>query len=294
MQRLPPLRLLAVFEAVQRHGSLQRAARELNVSPPAISQAIKGLEAHVGAALLDRATRPPRLTEAGALLHRAVSDGLGRIADAIAQIEALQNRTPGAVTVACSVGTATYWLMPRLGDLYRAHPDLSVHVRTTPQGAPELAPGVDLAIRYGLGDWADGAVVKLFEESVVPVCHPDLAVRGLAGQTLLHVDAGEANWLGWADYAKRAGIALPPGKERRFTNYVQATQAALAGQGVMLGWSSNTGDLLAEGSHVACALPRIQPAEAFWLVLATGRASHPEVRRLAGWLGSDGAPQALR
>ncbi len=113
-QRLPPLRLFAVFEAVLRSGSPQRAAAELNVSQPAISQAIKALETHIGAALLDRSTRPPTLTEAGRILQRAVTEGLGRITEAIAQIDALQRVSPGSVTVACSVGTATYWLMPRL------------------------------------------------------------------------------------------------------------------------------------------------------------------------------------
>lgn len=284
MQRLPPLRLFAVFEAVQRSGSLQRAAIEMNVSQPAISQAIKTLETHIGAALLDRSTRPPRLTEAGRILHRAVSDGLGRISDAIAQITTLQKRSPGVVTVACSVGTATYWLMPRLTGFYADHPDLSVNVRTTAQSAPALTPGVDLAIRYGLGDWTDGRVVKLFEESVVPVCHPTLAARDLSALPLLHVDAGEDNWLGWGDYLKATNLPAPTGPGRHFTNYVQATQAALAGLGVLLGWSSNTAELLSQGSLTALPFPRLQPREAFWMVLLPERADHPEVRRLAQWL----------
>lgn len=294
--RLPPLRLFAVFESVQRHGSLQRAAAELNVSQPAVSQAIKALEAHVGAALLDRRTRPPALTEAGRLLHRAVADGLGRIGDAIEQIRALQRIAPGSVTVACSVGTATYWLMPRLSGFYADHPELSVNVMTTAQGAPPLVPGVDLAIRYGLGAWSDGRVVKLFEESVVPVCHPDLARRmaagglGLTDLPLLHVHAGDDSWLGWHGYLQAIGQPEPRQTGRSFTNYVQATQAALDGQGILLGWGSNAADLLARGSLVPLPFPRLQPREAFYLVIPPQRENHPAARALADWISRPAAP----
>ncbi|NEY91793.1 LysR family transcriptional regulator [Rhodobacteraceae bacterium KMS-5] len=275
---------------MHRTGSLQRAAAEMNVSQPAISQAIKALETHIGAQLLDRSTRPPSLTEAGRLLHRAVTEGLGRLGDAIAQIQALQRVAPGSVTVACSVGTATYWLMPRLIGFYADHPSLSVNVKTTAQGAPALTPGVDLAIRYGLGDWADGLVIKLFEESVVPVGHPTLARRiadeglELADMPLLHVHAGEDNWLSWGEYLKNARLTAPASSGLRFTNYVQATQAALAGLGVMLGWSSNTADLLANGSLVALPFPRLQPREAFYMVISVERDHHTAVRQLADWL----------
>lgn len=289
-RRLPPLRLLAVFEAVLRSGSLQRAAAELNVSQPAISQAMKSLEDHIGAPLLDRRSRPAALTEAGRILQRAVSDGLGRISDAIEQVRALQRTAATSVTVACSVGTATYWLMPRLTGFYARQGDIAVNVMTTAQGAPQLAPGVDLAIRYGLGDWTDGRVVKLFDESVVPVCQPALLQRlqtlaePLAAAPLLHVEAGEESWLGWPAYLQATGLATPRGPGRRFTNYVQATQAALDGQGLLLGWQSITGDLIRDGRLARLALPQITPREAFYLVIPDRREQKPALSLLADWL----------
>lgn len=293
-RRLPPLRLLAVFEAVLRSGSLQRAAAELNVSQPAISQAMKSLEDHVGAPLLDRRSRPAALTEAGRILQRAVSDGLGRIADAIEQVRALQRTAAGSVTVACSVGTATYWLMPRLTGFYARQGDIAVNVMTTAQGAPQMAPGVDLAIRYGLGDWADGRVVKLFDEQVSPVCLPAVQQRlagmaqPLTGAPLLHVEAGEDSWLGWAAYLQQAGLALPQGPGRRFTNYVQATQAALDGQGILLGWESITGDLIRVGRLARLPLPPVIPREAFYLVIPDRRDPKPAVSLLEDWLRQGG------
>lgn len=288
--RLPPIRLLAVFEAVTRTGSPQRAADELNVSQPAISQAIKALETHIGARLFDRTTRPPALTDAGRILQRGVREGFGAIINSMEEIGALSLVSTRSVTIACSVGTATYWLMPRLTEFYGNHHNLSVNVMTTGQGTPNFTAGVDLAIRYGLGQWTDGHVVKLTEETVVPVCNPVLAKRyaeqsmDLANVPLLHVNSGDESWLGWRGYFRLAKLPDFKGSGRNFTNYVQATQAALDGQGVMLGWNSNTEDLLRRGLLVALPFPIIQPTEAFYLVVAPNSQNKPSTQALTAWL----------
>ena len=230
---LPPLRLLTVFETVLRRGGTRAASSELNVSQPAVSQALRQLEEHLGTALLDRSTRPPSLTDAGRLLHRAVLDGLGRIADAVEEIGRLAQGSQRSVTIACSIGFATYWLMPRLAILYEQHPDLAVNVRTTQRGDPGLAAGIDIAIRYGAGDWRDGTVQVLFKERVDPVCSPAYAARlaqdevGLEAAVLIHVDVDDQRWTPWRSYLKAVGLTAGNRRQDlRFTNYVQATQAA--------------------------------------------------------------------
>lgn len=290
---LPPLRLLTVFEAVIRCGSVQRAAAELNVTQPAVSLALRHLEDHVGARLLDRSTRPATRTEAGRILENAVTEGLGRIADAIDHIGRMQ-ATEESTTVACSVGVATYWLMPRLARFSAEHPLASVNVMTTQQGAPRLNPTIDLAIRYGDGKWTDGVVQKLFDERVVPVCSHVYRDR-LAEQaipldraTLLHVNADDPAWIGWPKYLKSLKLpdARTPG--RRFTNYVQATQAALDGQGVMLGWESITGDLVQEGRLVELETAPLVPPDAFYLVSTPAIAERASARLLGEWLMAGG------
>src|SRR5690606_11817595 len=99
--RLPPLRLLHVFAAIQRCGGVRQAAAELNVSQPAVSQALRQLEDFLGAKLLDRGTRPARLTEAGRLLHAAAVESLGRIAEAVAEIRRLDAETARSLRIAC-------------------------------------------------------------------------------------------------------------------------------------------------------------------------------------------------
>jgi DNA-binding transcriptional LysR family regulator len=288
-RNLPPLRLLSVFEAVLRRGGARGAAAELNVSQPAVSQAIKQLEAHLGATLLDRGTRPPTLTEAGKLLHRATVEGLGRIGEAVEEIARLSQSGEQGVTIACSVGLATYWLMPRLALFYDRHPAIAVNVRTTQQGAPALAAGVDFAIRYGDGSWDDGEVGLLFPECVEPVASPALAAalrgspRWFEAATLIHVDVEDETWLSWRAYLRRIGQD-GGGRGLRFTNYVQATQAALAGQGVMLGWRSITGDLVREGRLAQVAEAAVIPSEAFYLVAAARPRAPEAASTVRAWL----------
>jgi DNA-binding transcriptional LysR family regulator len=270
---LPPLRLLLAFEGIVRGKSMQRAAEELNVSQPAISQALKQLEDFVGARLIDRRTRPISLTEAGRILAVGTVEGLQRIADAMNEIRALTAKDDESVTVACSVGFGTYWLMPRLAAFYGEYPDIAVNVLTTLQGSPNLAPGVDLAMRYGSGRWTDGQVYKLLDERVVPVCSPalrdNMPERDLETLPLLHVNVDEQSWVTWAQYL--SAVDLPPNtaKGRQFNNYVHATQAALDGQGVLLGWDSITTDLLRDGRLVIAGDRIHSPKQAYYMIVGT-------------------------
>ncbi|MEL7104456.1 MAG: LysR substrate-binding domain-containing protein [Pseudomonadota bacterium] len=287
---MPPLRLLTSFAAVVRTGSVQAAAAELNVTQPAISQAVRKLEDHVGLLLLDRGSRPAHPTEAGYALAATTTESLSRIAELLDRLREANSQRANTVTVACSVGVATYWLMPRLSIFYRAHPDLLVNVVTTQSGVPALADGIDVAIRYGHGRWSDGDVHHLFAEAVEPVCAPSLR-DGFEGAvppgavSLLNVRSPEASWLTWSDYL--AGVGQPPvrGSGQSFTNYVQTTQAAVDGLGMMLGWRSITGALMTSGSLVSAGLPALAQKDAFYLVLRHKKSGEaPE--RFAHWLRS--------
>jgi DNA-binding transcriptional LysR family regulator len=242
---------------------------------------------------MDRRTRPATRTEAGQILETAVTEGLGRIADAIEQIRGLQ-AAEGTATIACSVGIATYWLMPRLARFSAEHPHVNVNVMTVPQGAPRLAPTIDLAIRYGDGQWADGSVEKLFDERVVPVCNAAfrdrLAKMGLARATLINVNSDDPSWITWPAYLKSQKLPENIATGRRFTNYVQATQAALDGQGVMLGWESITGALVREGRLVEANDLPLVPKDAFYLVSSPQIAGREAARLLADWLLAEHTP----
>jgi DNA-binding transcriptional LysR family regulator len=292
---LPPLRLLTAFAAIVRCGSVQAAAAELNVTQPAISQAVRKLEDHIGLVLLDRGMRPARPTEAGVALAATTTESLSRISDLLERLRQDSSERANTVTVACSVGVATYWLMPRLTLFYHAHPDLLVNVVTTQSGAPALADGIDVAIRFGHGRWSDGDAHHLFDEAVEPVCAPAVRARfdgAVPPQaiSLLHVRSSETSWVTWSDYLQQTGQAPVRSGGQSFTNYVQATQAALEGHGMMLGWRSITGASIASGLLVPAGLDGLPTRDAFYLVLRhkkTGDATE----RFARWLRSHAASE---
>lgn len=266
---LPPLRLLSAFECVVRAGGVQSAAAQLNVTQPAVSQALRSLEDHVGAKLLDRRKRPAALTDAGRILLHAVSNGMDQIESAIGEIRSLQQVERNVVTIACTICTGTYWLMPRLATFYAQHPDIIVRVIPT-SGTPQFTTDADLLIRYGKGEWLDGTCERLFDERLVPVCSPKAIERfgsgNFAKATLLHVDADEDFSPGWDEYFDAVGLPHNRQGDLSFGNQVQATQAALAGMGVMLGWIANTGDLINEERLVVFRNQPIMPGGAYYLM----------------------------
>lgn len=290
-RHLPPLRLFGVFETVCRSDNLRVAAAALNVSQPAISQSLRQLEEHIGARLINRNTRPASLTPEGEILLRATEDGLGRISGAVDAIRRQLAQRDSAVTVTCSVGVATLWLMPHLESFYCNHPDVQVNVITSESGAPTIAGDVDIAIRFGDGNWSDGMVTPLLEERIEPVCTPELAERlaltreNLHKAPLIHVDVKDARWLGWTDYLAALDLGRPANPvQLRFSNYVQATQAALAGRGVALGWRTITGGYLAEGRLVTAVEAPLVPPSAFHAVTAFDRSEDAAPRQLLNWL----------
>lgn len=293
MDRLPPLRLLQTFAEVARLGSMRAAAERLNVTKPAVTQALQALEEHVGAALLDRSTRPAGLTEAGDMLALATRNGLNQIQGAIDAIRIAAEASGTRVTLACTLGMATYWLMPRLTAFYAAHPDITVNVQAPPGDLPVRSREIDIALRYGAGEWNDGATIPLFTETICPVGRPDLVARLLAegrdlsGVPLIHVRSGmNPHWAGWADYLRRSGRGRMHGPGQSFDNYVQATQAAVNGLGIMLGWRSITGRLVADGALRAWPDAALTADAAYFIT--TSPVPSPAAAALRDWLIAEG------
>ena len=260
MDHFPPLRLLVCFEAFARHRSMRETAAQMNVSQPAISQAIKTLEEYIGATLLDRRRKPASLTEEGEMLARSVREGLSQIRATISDIRAAQAGHELQITVACTLGVATYWLMPRLPQFYALHPEITVNVQAPPTDLPVLSPDIDLALRYGAQNWRDGHNEKLFDEVVCPVGAPKLIDTLRASGTpiwsapLIHVrNPHTQHWAGWEVYLSAKGMPAPKQAGHSFNNYVQAMQAAMDGRGLMLGWRSITAGAINDGTLRALA-----------------------------------------
>jgi len=143
---LPPLNALRAFEAAARHLSFKLAANELHVTPAAVGQQVKALEARLGVALFERLHKQLILTPAGQMYVPEISAGLRRIADATAQLKPV-----GAVLLQLGLHASFDLRRLRLSEFRATHAEIAVRV-LQPAGLHELVEGkVDLLIDRGLG-----------------------------------------------------------------------------------------------------------------------------------------------
>jgi DNA-binding transcriptional LysR family regulator len=143
---LPPLNALRAFEAAARHLSFKLAAHELHVTPAAVGQQVKALEARLGVPLFERLHRQLILTAAGQAYLPGISDGFRRIAEATSQL-----KPPGAVLLQVGVHGSLDLRRLALAAFRGAHVEIGLRV-LQPAGLHELVEGkVDLLIARGLG-----------------------------------------------------------------------------------------------------------------------------------------------
>jgi DNA-binding transcriptional LysR family regulator len=273
--RLPPLDLLAAFDAVARLGSITQAAQERFLTQSAVSRQIKALEEHLGVELLRRRHRAVELTDAGRRLAVAVRSALGLVRSTLAEIRTPLRRE--VISLTTTPGLASLWLIPRLTGFTAAH------------------PGVDVRIRYApVGSVAGGK--PLFEEVLQPACTPALArsrklplraPADLARHTLLQVAGplGSGMPMEWQSWLQAAGVPdLEPAALLTFSNYDTAVAAALAGQGVVLGRRPLIDDLLARGELVTPFSGGLAKGRGYAVVAEPVAGRRPAVRALHDWL----------
>lgn len=295
--RLPPLRTLLFFEAAGRLLSFSAAARELACTQSAVSHQIGWLEADLGTALFRRLHRGVALTPDGVRLYEATREALDGIGDAVTRIR--DRHRPGVLNVATDFGFASGWLLPRLGALRQLLPELDVRIVTTQNAIDLRREAVDIAITFGHGHWPGCEAELLFPERVLPVCSPAFRASrapfaagaaadpaDLASLPLLHLESiGPAAWLSWSDWFTLHGLPVPAGgQDLTFNNYPLVLQAALMGQGVALGWSPLTDELMRDGHLVALVDRPIQTERGYFLVVSSRRKPDERRDRFRRWV----------
>jgi putative choline sulfate-utilization transcription factor len=242
---------LRVFESAARHLNFTASARELHSTQSAVSQQVRALEEQLGLKLFDRVYRGVRLTEPGHALFVSVQEGFSTIEKTITRLQ--QHHRNPQLNILTDFSLATYWLLPRLPDFRRQHPHIDVRI-TTNQGVVDWQrQEADVAIVFGDEGQLEG-IPHLLHEEVLPVCGPgflsehgpieDLTRLGEVPLLTLTADQGQ-RWLDWPDYFESLGASPPMAPpELTFNNYPLLVQAAIAGQGVALGWRGLIDDLL--------------------------------------------------
>ncbi len=290
----PGLRSLRAFDAAARHLSFTRAADDMNVTPAAISHQIRELEDQIGAALFTRTSRTMRLTREGEILRVAAAESLETLTRSLQRIRKLKNQQQLKVSASPSVGAK--WLVPRLERFMAAMPGAEVRLDVSSALMDFDRDDVDIAIRFGKGNYPGLKVDLLFHDHVFPVCSPKLMAgakplktpRDLLKHQLIHLDweAQGLPWPNWRMWMLAAGVTdFDDSSGLHFGQTSLAVQAAIDGLGVALGDSNLVADDLAAGRLVKpfeLSL-RAPPQFSYYIISPLETADSPMVKAFREW-----------
>lgn len=242
---MPPLTWLRAFEAAARHASFKLAAEELCVTPTAISQHIRSLEAFYSVKLFTRQTRAVELTRLGKLAAIPVSEAIEKFADACDILGSDTDRE--WVTVTAPFTFCMKWLMPHLERFNQDFPGLEIRINATDDVIDLNQGDADIGIRYGSGSYPDLESQKLIDDVYCVVASPDLfrdderptLPSALSQYRLLHTDwQGSSeyvpNWDMWLLAAGVSATSLDSLSKHTFSNEMMTIRAAASGLGIAL------------------------------------------------------------
>ena len=288
----PSLPALLALVAAGERGGFTAAARALGITQPAISREIRQAERLIGRPLFRRSPRGVELTPEGRQLLDAALSGLKTIADAVERI-----RQPNAarhLTIGADFGFAAHWLTPRLPDFAAKVPNVDVRIMTAQHVERTVIGDCDIAVMFGAGRWPGVKTTRLFQETVYPVCAPNYPVGSptarpdwLAEATLLHlVDTdGGGDWFGWSDWFEAANMKKPHrGRNLQFNIYTLVLQAAMAGQGIAIGWAPLVEPFIASGQLKRAHNTICRSTRGYFLARPKSGSGNPLVAEFEEWL----------
>lgn len=229
--KLPPLATLPAFSIAARNGSLTLAARELHLTPGAISRQIKSLEDALGVQLFHRGHNTIALTDAGRqyLLH--VNAALATLENGTRAL--LPDRV--RLVIQAPITLARRWFIPRLSAFRQENPDVDLNIQSLALGASDIP---DVTVSYTRGaDEAQFPAAFLLDRTVA-VCSPlfiGSAARTVTPETLLDLpillDTADA-W-SWRRWCAAAEIDFQPrGGSITFDTDEASIDACITGLGI--------------------------------------------------------------
>jgi LysR family transcriptional regulator, glycine cleavage system transcriptional activator len=291
MTQLPSITCLQSFESVARHGSISRAAVELNLTQSAVSRQILQLEELLDVALFERVRQRVIITDAGKLYLSSIKKILIDLKTSTSQVMACGGTT-NLLNLAVLPTFATCWLMPRLSRFLKRHPDTTVNFSTRTTQFDFCIEPFDAAIHYGSRSWPGGVAHHLMDEDTVPVCSPkyETAHRirkpaDLAQTVLLHQSTRTDAWAEWFDIV---GVEhAQPRRGPRYEQFAMIAQAAVCGLGVALLPKILIEDELARGRLSVLFAHSIRSANSYYVVVPDDKTPSPVTTAFIHWILSE-------
>lgn len=298
MASLPPLNSLRAFEAVGRHLSFSKAASELNVTPGAISQQVRGLEDFLDIKLFKRRNRSIVLTDSGQVFLPLLSDGFSRISEAVDSVRRSQGDEPLTITAAPSF--TSKWLIPRLCKFQALHPEIDVRIDASSRLVDFVREDIDVGIRFGTGEIEGLDSNYLFSFDLIPVCSPDLKHEGkpvhnlsdIRHHTLLHSQDTDfdPSFPDWAMWLATAGVDdVDASRGMFFSQGEMVIEAAIEGQGIALGASVMVAGALESGRLVQPFETRLPVRLSFHLITTRQKSRSSKIGAFRQWILDESA-----
>lgn len=293
---LPSASALVVFEAAGRHENFSRAAEELTMTQAAVSYAVRTLESQLGVQLFHRSHRAVALTETGARFHADVSAGLARIQKSAEQIRAKGRETN--VTLSASSAFASMWVLPRIPKLREDLPEIDLRIHASVRDLELDEEGIPLGIRGGdPATWPNYHAALLAPEVVNAVASPAFidqhgmpdTMAALAQLRLIHLEEPARVACDWKEWFESAGYEYrPQSRPLTINDYVLVIQAALAGEGVALGWQHLIERQMASGALVPVSSHVFETGTDFYVIWPRSRELSLPARKVRDWLLAQG------
>ncbi len=286
---LPPISALRALEALDRLGSASAVAEEMALTQSAISRQLQTLEGQLGAELVRRDRKRLTLTQAGQDYVEQIRPALSQIAQAALKLHIAP--VGGTLNLAILPTFGMRWLVPRLPDFTRLHPDITINMSSRLRPFNFASEPFDAALHFGEPDWPGTDRLLLKTERVLPVCAPVLLPKGtpaspeeLLKLPLLHIQTRPR---AWQDWFRQMGVTPPnplPGMVH--DQFTTLNQAALHGLGIALLPNYLIEQDLATGQLIAAYPDIVETVGAYYLVWPTEKSDEPSLRQFRHWLAS--------
>ncbi len=229
---MPPLNALKAFDAVARLGSMNKAATDLGIAPSSVTQHIRNLEDYIGADLFDRQANAIALNARGRAYAEHVQTAFDTIQSATGSVATDIGNAP--LRISCVPTLAGTWLAAQLAAVESEFPGLAIRCDFSPTPVEFESDEVDLAIRYGSGEYPGAIADRFHVDQIAPVCTPETAQRLLLPEDLLRVTRldnaesapdGRSLWAYWAAEALGDDMAAQVGKPAQWA--LQSSQFSI-------------------------------------------------------------------
>lgn len=286
VHQTPPMQYLPAFVSAARHCSFKIAAKELNVSPSAISQQIKSLESHIGVSLFSRKKRELQLTKAGERFYKMTQKILTSYESGYSQF--VGEFFSSTLKVSMIPYIANEVVIPQLYDFQQQCPDLNLVVQTSMRLENLESEELDAAIRFGRPPWEnyDAELICQATSGLLATAtyfnqHPIKTLEDWQQQTLIHVRSHTNDW---QKFMSSINFQFTPKKELYFDSYGAGLRAAEEGLGIVMGVFPISNIKIRCGQLSALSKQFAPIEEAFYLVTKPNDSKRESYQELLSWL----------